>query len=104
MFKYRQKEPQNIVFSWYPHLKSCSEPPPEALVYASDNLSALFFSERSAADAPSAFDKTDWSGHPTVPDAARHRWNPPWSHRDLGTEVDRLNFISDRLDRSRFSE
>lgn len=31
-----------------------------ALVYASDNLGALFFAERSASE-PSAFDKTDWS-------------------------------------------
>jgi len=35
-------------------------PVQSALVYASDNLSALFFAERSA-EAPSAFDKTDWS-------------------------------------------
>ena len=37
-----------------------------ALVYASDNLSALFFAERSAADVPSAFDKTDWSKYINV--------------------------------------
>ena len=47
-------------------LRPCYVAVAEALVYASDNLSALFFSERSAVDAPSAFDKTDWSGRLTT--------------------------------------
>eukprot|EP00435_Cladocopium_sp_Y103_P053437 s279_g17.t1 len=43
-----------------------------ALVYASDNLSALFFSERSAAEAPSAFDKTDWLKSRACPPGAKN--------------------------------
>ncbi|CAL1146613.1 unnamed protein product [Cladocopium goreaui] len=73
----KDKEVLRSMTPAYSALHDGQLPVQPALVYASDNLSALFFSERSAVDAPSAFDKTDWSGRPTV-----QRWSKMSTRRE----------------------